>query len=365
MKIAVVGTSNSIVGEKGFLKYLRQCGHEVLQLSTGRSPIVSSIKTILQNLEEIEKCDFLLIDHYVNDLNFYKNKIGETYDYYCEKFYLLLSSLNTRVINILFPIIDLKKRKDFAHYLGVIELSSKNNITVVDLNKINFKPDHYIDPIHLSTNTSYIFGVLLEKELNLCLQQIDKPTGGGIEQFPFEWIDFNNFSSKVNQVNSFKNSIMEFSYISLDSEIEVKISDNSRLISIGYFLPKGAVGESGVVINNSYKSGFSSLSKGYFNEMLDSPVTGTFTIAPLKGIHSVPNLMGRPNAKKEVVERKFNYCYLKDCVILNTEVQAKVIRSKRLCFEINIPNILEILSEFPPSSTELKKLKISLSFLEN
>ncbi|MDN2664389.1 hypothetical protein OW492_13515 [Psychromonas sp. 14N.309.X.WAT.B.A12] len=112
MKIIIVGTSNSVMGNKGFIESLR-IDNEVIQLSSGRTPFLCTLKTIMLNQKLIESSDILIIDHYINDINFYVLEKGPDYIKMVKDFYIYLSSLNVNVLNLMFPILGLKSRKAY------------------------------------------------------------------------------------------------------------------------------------------------------------------------------------------------------------------------------------------------------------
>ena len=187
MKIVILGTSNSVMGGNGFIKAL-MLDHEVIQLSSGRVPFFYHIKTIQNNKALIESSDLLLIDHYINDVNFYSEAIGEVYNELCKDFYTFLSSINTRIINVLFPIRDLKERDTLIYYKQIKHLSILHSVSVLDLNEAPFSKHHFSDNIHITHDTSYAFGIVLGKEL-LHSDLGKKPGEGYCENMPFKMAD--------------------------------------------------------------------------------------------------------------------------------------------------------------------------------
>ena len=103
MKIVVLGTSNSVMGNKGFLQSL-SISHEVIQLSSGRVPFYYHVLTLMKHLDVVMEADVVLLDHYVNDVNYYSRMMGDDYHQNLDEFYMSLSSLNVRILNVLFPI---------------------------------------------------------------------------------------------------------------------------------------------------------------------------------------------------------------------------------------------------------------------
>lgn len=124
MRIFIVGTSNSVIGNKGYVKYLRE-KHDVVNMSIGRVPFHYHMKVINECKKEIEDSDPLVIDHYVNDINLYLESV-ESFDYLkeCSIFYEYLSFLNVRIINQPFAILDLKHIKSLTYYYHIKDIAN-------------------------------------------------------------------------------------------------------------------------------------------------------------------------------------------------------------------------------------------------
>lgn len=76
MKIVILGTSDSVMGQKGFVRALRQ-RHEVVNLSAGRVGVAFHLNRIIEHYEMIESADLLIIDHYINDVNGFGPHLGD------------------------------------------------------------------------------------------------------------------------------------------------------------------------------------------------------------------------------------------------------------------------------------------------
>lgn len=325
MKIVVLGTSNSVVGNKGYLQSLR-LDHEVIQLSSGRVPFYYHIKEILDKREIFESADLVILDHYVNDVNFYAEKNLKDYQKHLEQFYLLLSSLNTRVLNVLFPIWKLAEGVGLEILKNTIELSGKYKIQYLNLNDVEFRYYHFLNDVHLNHNSSYALGLILKKYIDeLCLT--DKPVGGHVESYPFYTVSPEDFSSG-NQIGHFSNSLLSQKYVDIQSPIQVDAENTSRLISIGYLRPKDQRMSSGVLINGvAYGMG----EFGYFHECVDHDCYGDVKIEPVFGECSpIKNLMGRGISKGE-----FGYCYITDLLFYDESQSLKIESAKREIYEIS------------------------------
>lgn len=315
-KIIVVGTSNSVVGRKGFIKSL-SIEHEVINLSSGRVPFYCHIKTIEKNKNLIESSDLLIVDHYINDLGFYAQKLGDTYFYReCEYFYQLLSSINTNIINLLFPLQNLSriltKKPYLDFYKRIKELTKKYNLSIVDLNDYNFKPHHYHNSKHIKPEVSYAVGLSLSKIINIF--QGDKPDGGKLINNPFKIFDASFLIDFIpnSEIKTFTNSIMETNYVDIKNKLTIDNLHGMSLKSIGYLIPKEMQNRnSGLIINDRYTYGLTPA--GYYHESLDREIAidSSLTLAPMEGFYSdVSSLMQRTR-----ISGIFDFLYITEIVL--------------------------------------------------
>lgn len=324
MKIVVLGTSNSVVGNKGYLQSLR-LEHEVIQLSSGRVPFYYHIKEILTKRDLLESADLIILDHYVNDVNFYIEKNLKDYRKHLEQFYFLLSTLNTHILNVLFPIWRIAEGFGSEILQKTIEFSERYRIQYLNLNDVQFKYYHFLNDVHLNHNTSYALGLVLKKYIEeLC--STNKPASGAVNSCPFVVLTPVDFNSG-NAVETFSNSLLSLEYVDVRRTLTIKMSDSTRLISLGYLRPKTQRESSGLVINGvAYGMG----EFGYFHECIDHECYGDIEIEPLIGKTAVvQNLMGRGKSKGE-----FGYCYLSDFVFYDEDQELEAQPATRDMFEI-------------------------------
>lgn len=348
MKIVVIGTSNSVMGGNGFVKALK-LDHEVIQLSSGRVPFFYHIKMLENNKELIESSDLLLIDHYINDLNFYLDALGQSYNQFCEDFYTLLSSINTRILNVFFPIFDLNKRSTFDYYERVKNLSNLHSLSVLDLNETPFSEHHFKDNIHLTHDASYAFGIVLGKEL--LLSSIgEKPKGGDCESMPFKIVNIESIKND-NQVKVFSNSLMSIKYLDVKNKFIVNVSNSAKLLSFGYLRIKNNEGNSGVMIND-HKLGLRGV--GYFHESIDFNVFGSLEISPVFGEKlTLNNLMERG-----ITEGDFSYCYLTEFFFYDKNSPFQIRSAERSLFTINLPKLLDVVDRMSVKNDLFKLPKL-------
>lgn len=349
MKIVLIGTSNSVMGGNGFIKALR-LDHEVIQLSSGRVPFFYHIKTIENNKKLVESADLLLLDHYINDLNFYVEALGPTYVQLCEDFYTLLSSINTRILNIFFPIRNIQERSTIDYYERVKQLSNLHSLSILDLNEVTFSEFHFKDNIHLSHDASYAFGLVLGKEL--LLSDIgEKPAGGYCHNMPFKVVNISAMKDG-NNIKSFSNSLMSINYLEVENKFIVNVPNSAKLLSLGYLRMKNQAGNSGVIING-HQLGLRGT--GYFHECIDVELFGTLDVSPILDKNlTVTNLMGRGETKGD-----FSYCYLTEFFFYDKSSSFQIKNPIRSSFIIRLPNLIDVVDRVcvKDESFKLPKLK--------
>lgn len=329
MKILVVGTSNSVMGNKGYIEALR-LEHEVVQLSSGRTPFYSCMKTIVNNKDEIENSDLLVIDHYINDVNFYGDILGDSYREHLDIFYSYLSSLNVNILNLMFPIKNLKDKPSIDLYHQTKSLCEKYDISVLDLNEYDVPKEFYKDEVHLTHDTSYALGLSLNKGFSKC--EFERVRAGSVSNFPFYSLLASDLPDSRNETGNFKNSLINVDYLKLDNEITVHTPEKHQLVAIGLLRDKTLDGCSGFVLNGE-QSGVNG--SGYFLETLEQSVYGEFTISPLFGKHEVRNMMGRGVSKGQ-----FSYCYVVDFFLFDTEKSMTYIPAKRKQYQVDISEFI-------------------------
>lgn len=332
MKIVVVGTSNSVVGASGFIETLRH-DHEVVNISSGRAPFYKHVKTLTNNRALIEAADLLIIDHYVNDISFYYKNLGDRYVAQCEDFYALLSTINTRILNILFPIKGIMRYEDSVFYYGFIkDISRKYGIPLLDLNSFRFKPYQYMDRLHLKHDVSYLFGMLLSKEL-MTTDLGEKPSGGRLDGTPFRLVNVGDVVG-AERLTHFENSLLSVDYLDLRDDLHVSAPAGSRLISLGYLNPKTAGSISACRVNGRLV-GLSG--NGYFHESLEFDVFGDVHLSPLLGEEAeCVNLMGRGTARG-----RFDHCYLTELMFYDEGVETQYSSARRPPLDIRVSQLGE------------------------
>ncbi len=329
MDIVIVGTSNSILGREGFIKAL-ETNHNVKRFAIGRTPLFYSLFTLMEFRSVIENCDLLILDHYINDVNFYEPKFGREYISHLDNFYLYISSLNVNILNILFPIKNIKKRNNLYIYDRVVEHSNNYNMSLIDLNLLDIPDEDYLDDVHISKQLSYFLGVMIDSELHKFKYSV---SGGECKSNPYSSLKVDSLSDVIGDYCTLKNSILEVSYVSLKGSFHIDLSESKSLFAISYVRPVDTISLSGISINGKM-SAFSGY--GYYLETLSEPVKRRAEISTVKGYHELEALMGR-----ETLSGEYEFCGLSELYFYDSCVKMICISSTRKKIIIDTDNILK------------------------
>ncbi|QLE96777.1 hypothetical protein FLM49_03640 [Neptunomonas phycophila] len=191
----------------------------------------------------------------------------------------------------------------------------------------------------MNTNASYALGIVLGNYLQ-SIKSTRDCLGGDCVSFPFEVLMPSDFNTKDSR-GSYKNSLLNIEYLDLRNKLFVERNDNDRLLSVGYLKPKDYREESGIVINNTYKYGFSG--SGYFHEAIDINISGSLEIEPLQGEDCVTNLMKRGRSSGN-----FSFCYIADLLFYNPSIELICKSAYRECVSIELPYLLDVVERLSP-----------------
>ncbi|GAA6135072.1 hypothetical protein NBRC116188_18620 [Oceaniserpentilla sp. 4NH20-0058] len=286
MKIAVIGTSNSVF-KNNYVTAL-SVENEVYNLSSGRVPFYSHITTILKNSDFLESMDVVIVDHYVNDVNFYSSKLGAKYTDKLPYFYALLSRLNVPIINFFAAFYGLEEHENYDYFKLVKKLSGQFSFNILDLNEYSFDKEMYSDFIHLKREISFFIGQKLSQYLKEnSLVQPSRIQGFENPFYLFYEDEFENYPELIK--GRFSNSLLKLNYFELKGDVE--ISDHGDLLSIGYINTTKGEPLTILKINNSnfLLDGF-----GYYHESVPSGISGCIKLSASKLKDEAPlSLMGR------------------------------------------------------------------------
>jgi hypothetical protein len=224
---------------EGYVKALK-IKHEVINFSLGRVPCVYHIKVMLEKRQEIEDCDLLIIEHYINDVNRYIRIFGDSHFDYCRDLYEILSCLNVNVINVLYPILGMESHPNKQFYEEILKLSSYYKIDVIDLNLVYKEPEYFKDRLHLREDLSLKFGFWLVDTLSTLSWK--KPTGGQLLESPYGFLDAGTLSEKSeNTKSTYSNSLVNLEVVDVTKDIFLSFDKQCHLIAIGYLKKKKTV----------------------------------------------------------------------------------------------------------------------------
>lgn len=295
MKIAIIGTSNSVM-QGGYVKAL-ESRHEVHNLSVGRVAVTYHIKTVLGQASMLSECNLVIIDHYINDVNTYLPRV-ENYRQHTEALYAHLAALGVPVLNVFFPISDLQSRKD-AHYLEFITSRSQQyGFSVIDFNIWPFSNESYQDELHLHREVSFALGVYLSEIIPKLAMKQPVPFSKPITEY--KTITADQLANKNNLTKTrFSNSLINIDYVKLNGALNIPVPESLehkpwQAISIGYFNTEDTI-SCAELVSGSYSFPFCAGGDGYFHELLDHGmiITPQAWIKPGESGKNYPALMGR------------------------------------------------------------------------
>ncbi|NUH65083.1 hypothetical protein HTT03_07200 [Sulfitobacter sp. S0837] len=340
MKIVILGTSNSVMGEKGFVRALRQ-RHEVVNLSAGRVGVAFHLNRIIEHYEMIESADLLIIDHYINDVNGFGPHLGDQYISDLNVLFDCLRCMNTHVINLLFPFIT-KENMDLKFYDVVVEGMRVRDLSFVDLNEIGFKRQHFLDEIHLTTGASYLMGIILAREVAR-LENAPKPIGGAIHDNPFKRYSISELIPGTPCLNH-QNRLMSFDYLPLTGDLDLPFHHEESLYGVGYFTPKDHEGHQGISIGED-KIGLTCLPSNYFHENIETTTKGTVKLRPILGEDiKLESAMGRGT-----LNGKFEPPYLVDFTTRRHDIVFSGTPSRGMNVKVDMSGLLDALDYGVPT----------------
>lgn len=283
-RIHILGTSNSVIGQSGYVEALR-LRHEVTNRSAGRNGFAYHISQILQHRATIEASDLLIVDHYGNDTNLYRGVYGARYPRYLESFYQLLATLNLPVVNVMFP----RRVTRYPKVRGMVrDMADRYGITTLDLSDAGFRPEHFLDPYHIDRHASYMLGIFLGQAVARLTAH--RPQGGSLTGCPFRVIPACDIAPDL-PLRHFSNSIADVDYVLLDRECPLPLRRGERVISVGYFRDFDQIRMQGFRLDDQAR-GIAPV-PGVYQEVTSLAKGARSRIAPLLGRHADVKVMAR------------------------------------------------------------------------
>ncbi|WP_298636791.1 hypothetical protein [uncultured Umboniibacter sp.] len=162
MRILIIGTSHSVVGQfGGYIDALKK-HHFIETMNLGGACHYWHISCLLKVMDRIATFDLVLIDHLYNPAY---NKCKDYSDKELADFYLLISAIPTNVAILQWP----HPRKNADQDLNIYQQRSRGYQTKYDISVINFaafslRPNQF-EGVHLAKAASYILGEWLSQVL--------------------------------------------------------------------------------------------------------------------------------------------------------------------------------------------------------
>lgn len=229
MKLVVIGASNSIIGEKGYIGALRKT-HEVVNLSAGDVPIFFTLSKILTKQEDIAQADYIILDHSISDRLSYFPKLREDYTCEIQDIYRILTSINPNVISVIFPLKLISKPHE--KYLQEMEaICRRQSVYFVNFQPIATDINFFEDVAHVHCEVSYLMGLCLGQFISgLRLRHRTKPA-----MADHGYVVREARSVSPNQkVLRFKSSLAEAEYVVINSNTTLKFEQQHQAVYIEY-----------------------------------------------------------------------------------------------------------------------------------
>lgn len=361
MNIVIIGTSNSVM-KNSYVKSL-SLHNIVTNLSTGRVPVFYHIRTILLNMDKLYEADVIIIDHYINDINFYYEKIDD-YTFHTENLYKILGSLNKPVLNLLFPCKKIKEKNTIDYYCYIKKLTKNYGLWLLDLNEYGFEETHFTDVLHLKRNVSYIIGNMLSYTLHNHVNLNEKREVSFFNN-PYYIVTADNIkdSNQHYIFENFKNSLLSVNFITAKEGGTLVIKNPTdkelQLLSLGYFNKTDDL-HIGIIHSQDTIIPFSVGGRLYLHEYFDSRiwVKDKFQFSINFDRDTYPSLMNRDG----IVRGKDIKCGVNICEFLlysGEEIQTTVFPQNYQ--ELSISNLMEVIS---CSTMEQESYKIPPKFVD-
>ncbi len=232
MKIIIIGASNSIIGEKGYIYPLRR-SHVVTNLSGSDIPIAFTISKLLQHENEIAGADWVVLDHSISDRAVYYPRLGQKYLDQIDEAYRLTAQINPNVISLVFPM--LRDTDSDRNYLAaLIRISQKRGVTMADFQGLITDRRVFEDPLHVHCEASCLIGEFLENVIPDLERSLD-----GDDPNPTPYLRVPGAAAASGAVHQFESSFSSADYIQIDSPIEFAFEQMQRLTYIEYIVLRG------------------------------------------------------------------------------------------------------------------------------
>lgn len=297
-KVYVIGTSNSVI-RNGWIEGLKTNKDlEVVNLSRGGSPVFMHIATVMLKRNELENADLIILDHAVNDINCYMPALRDRYLSYIDDLMALVSTLNKPVINMIFPILTLKKKSygaQIREYVG--RLCKQYGYYLLDFNRYTLNQKYYMDDLHLRREVAFFLGMELTHLFSdIVKNDIPNQSKVKLEQCPYEVLDIQGLKqlNNSNKVKEFKNSLGSFPHIQLRENMRLSNYSGYSILGLAYFNEPGKTYAFQIGSNHETVARYRACGEKYMVEALPEPILidGNTTIGKVQGsVKEIPCLL--------------------------------------------------------------------------
>ncbi|WP_371225804.1 hypothetical protein [Roseovarius sp. 2305UL8-3] len=229
MKIVVIGASNSIIGERGYIDALRET-NEVTNLSAGDIPVFFVLSKILTRQHDIAQADYVILDHTISDRIAYFPKLREHYTRQIEDIYRVLMSINPNVICVVFPL-NLPTTNNEKYLEELEDICLRHNVHFVNLQPIVAEPAFFEEIAHVHCEVSYLMGLSLSRFI-AGLKPHQRIAAEALRH-PYIICEARSvFPGK--EVFRFKSSLAEADYVVIDDRMALEFEREHQALYIEY-----------------------------------------------------------------------------------------------------------------------------------
>lgn len=284
LNIVVIGASNSILGNTGYIRVLR-AQHQVTNLSGGDVPIYFMLTQVLENADLIRKADIVILDHTISDRAYYHHTLKDSYLSGLTEFYRLLMTLNPNVVCLIFPS-RLERAGNDAYLSALTEICTDLGATMLNLQPELTDPRFFEDELHIHIEISMLLGLFLTQLFSKCSAPLPRPKD---LRHPFTVVPAHALPQAPGDIGQFTTSLAQVAYLPLTKPVEITLETLQTLLFVQYVVPPGQDKFTACAIN-----GQAHFFGGLYvtGEVVLAEPSKTFHFAPVEGVHalSLPHL---------------------------------------------------------------------------
>lgn len=230
MNIVIIGASNSIIGEKGYLLALRS-SYNVVNLSGGDIPIGFTISKLLQHKDVIARADWVILDHSISDRAIYHPRLGKAYLDQIDEAYQLATQINPNVISLAFPVLR-DTAGDHDYLAALTRICQRHAVKLISFQGVVTDRRAYEDPLHVHCETSFLMGDFLAGHIATLAQSADKSRA---RPTPYHRVSGATLAPG-SAVRRFESGLGTADYVQIDRPIEIVCEHMQSLVYIEYIV---------------------------------------------------------------------------------------------------------------------------------